>query len=1437
MEIGQPTFVELIYTESRRGRTFAPSSATVENSLRRLAFKKQQPYRDVEPQTSPVVVAVPQRQHVVYPIGRAGTASTLRAQRLANEFRSFTSSPAKQSLQDVIRKQSDEPIVVAPFNSVYSVYDMGRPPDTPTRYGGMAFKNGDNATLVLGGYANDTNGILAEIPVSRDGDDHPTATGEIVRTISAPYVDGGVAYHPSGVLFVCAYPQNLLYQYLPGATSPSKTINLQANGVVASVGSIGFVPVGYPGAGKVRLITYPSGAGYDLELIPDGNGTFNLASVTLLGHLLHGPEGFVYVPLGSELFPNPSMLVTEYNTGNVVAYELDGNGWAVPASRRIMVTGLALAEGAAIDPLTGDFIFTTYGGSDHLYRVWGGFNPPAGGSDLPACNILYNGDFLSGVSGWTVIGQVGDDFISWDSINGRLDCQESVQFYQSVPGPSNANHPTPGKLVRVTFTIHWGTVTAPEVGVGQPVPPAPPSDASWSVRSVVKAVSISGTPQGPEFSITGQQGTSQTVTYDTVVQTPPSGILVLIFSNDAYSATVGDQEIIYHSPVQFDNISVCEIDSNPCVGTITNVRSKVQFQGIPRKPVNLFNMVARLTFRDPADPSEKTITDLLATSDGRTGVVVPSNCANADTCDFWKQQGNGGVAASAVTSTGVGLTANAVRGALVDVTTKNNWLWSIPGSTNGSQQDSLVSVWPDSDAGLLESVEFLFLAQVVTNSGAEITPNCAGPFNCADDPAGSLTLKFQYTNRSGLTREFSQDFGLGDLYQASAAYSDSPDKWDTSTSLGKGVKGTVARWESAKFVLDSTSGSGLDQCTAATDFEAIGAGTLTLHSPSTNKSRGSVIGECDATINIVKIADGAAVNEVQTIILPAPSAGSWTLTFRRNRQTETIPLPWDVNAPVLLSRLEAMNLIGAGNVRVTGTGTFNNPFRIEFVGTLSGTGFRPMIADGSDLKGAASAFVTELTPGTVNERQTITRTSGTAKLVLDFNGKSSIQIPHNASLNTMKNAIEGIDGIGAGAVEVTGNTIDPDVTYDGPWHVDFVGHFTGQSVVELSTASPGYEIMTNWQGGSGSNAVQKITVAASGGTFRLGLFDPLNPTSSVYTAPISHDAGVAQVRDKILAAFATDLWLEEDDIKVLRMPKVAGQPDLYEWTVEFTGQWAKIAIPIMDIDGSNLRGATIVIAEEANGGGAGERQRVNVLRAKSGSYRLRVTIDGEPADTTLIPWDASAEGISISLLALPFFTDPADVQVFDQPPGDPNVVANYVVIFAKRFGNVPLMGFQNNLSCIPLDLATVGPPPYDYTPPECSDDLSVFCSPNPLFCRPSDGGESVELVPCCEQETIRDSANVYRELVLQRELFDPNMREGLTVRDLATLKGLRPSLYHAYLRDFKTGKLRPIAITTPVETKMSVVLIEAASDTKSTRDRIAGKLQNGPGILPSRMVW
>jgi hypothetical protein len=273
-----------------------------------------------------------------------------------------------------------------PFDVPYSLQDIGQPPGVPVRFGGLTLKTGTTDRLLIGGDANVAGGALYEIGVTRDAGGHITGFSDTAtRYADAAYNDGGVTYGPGGVLFLARWPDNKLGMTRPGSTITDKIVDVAALGVAGSLSSVGFVPAGLPGAGSMKLARYGGGQWYDADAVADASGTYDVANLQQVAGstLPGGPEGFVFVGAGSAEFARASLLVSEYGADNVAAYDLDANGDPVVATRRTFISGLTGAEGAFIDPVTGDFLFSTFGANSRVIVVRGFLAPGATPTPIP----------------------------------------------------------------------------------------------------------------------------------------------------------------------------------------------------------------------------------------------------------------------------------------------------------------------------------------------------------------------------------------------------------------------------------------------------------------------------------------------------------------------------------------------------------------------------------------------------------------------------------------------------------------------------------------------------------------------------------------------------------------------------------------------------------------------------------------------------------------------------------------------------------------------------------------------------------------------------------------------------------------------------------------------------------------------------------------------
>ncbi len=263
------------------------------------------------------------------------------------------------------------------YSSKYTVADLGSITGVPANYGGLTFLPSDVNTIIIGGAANGSLGKIYRIGVVRGTGGHITGfSGTATVYSDGANNDGGVVFGPGGVLFLARYSNNEIGQIKPGSTTMSKIVGLTALGVASSIGGFNFVPAGFPGAGQFKVVSYNAAKWYSLPVIADGTGTYDFGTAVEEATIQGGPEGFIYVPPGSPLFTDyKSILVSEYGSGVVSTFEIDSNGDPVSTTRKLFVTGLSGAEGAVTDPVTGDFLFSTYGGGNHVVQVQG-FAPP-----------------------------------------------------------------------------------------------------------------------------------------------------------------------------------------------------------------------------------------------------------------------------------------------------------------------------------------------------------------------------------------------------------------------------------------------------------------------------------------------------------------------------------------------------------------------------------------------------------------------------------------------------------------------------------------------------------------------------------------------------------------------------------------------------------------------------------------------------------------------------------------------------------------------------------------------------------------------------------------------------------------------------------------------------------------------------------------------------
>lgn len=264
--------------------------------------------------------------------------------------------------------------LVAPFSRFYSLTDLGSVPQLPPAYGGLTFKAGDSNTLLIGGAAGTPDAGIYAVRVRRTKDNHIIGFGTASLLAKSPGtgkggIDAGLTYTPrKDVLFYTTYDDNSIGQIKSGSKKPDKQIALNTLGIASSVGAVGFVPQGFPGAGRLKITSYTSNLFYDTTVTPDRSGTYNIIAPPKSVKLSGGIDSFVYIKAGNRGFAKDSFLMAEFDTNKVSTYAVDVSGNPIANTRRDFIIGISQHSptaltgtiGATVDPVTGDVLFSTF---------------------------------------------------------------------------------------------------------------------------------------------------------------------------------------------------------------------------------------------------------------------------------------------------------------------------------------------------------------------------------------------------------------------------------------------------------------------------------------------------------------------------------------------------------------------------------------------------------------------------------------------------------------------------------------------------------------------------------------------------------------------------------------------------------------------------------------------------------------------------------------------------------------------------------------------------------------------------------------------------------------------------------------------------------------------------------------------------------------------
>lgn len=270
------------------------------------------------------------------------------------------------------------------YAALYSVYDLGPVPGVPNPLGGATVHITDDDKLLIAGNSENGSGAIYEIGVTRDTCGHITGwSGTATLHATTPYVDANLVYVNPSLMLYTQWPQAMLSQLPVGATAPARDTDLRAIGLPSGdsgPGGIGLVPPGLAGAGGLRMVTWPGGYWVHVATAPD-SGLLAITGVTQTVTVPNNPGGFAYVPAGSPGFTQQAIIVAEWVAGDpsldrVAVYDADAQGDPIIATRREFMSRFPRPWGAYFEPVTGDYLFLSWGtGTDRVYIVQG-FAPP-----------------------------------------------------------------------------------------------------------------------------------------------------------------------------------------------------------------------------------------------------------------------------------------------------------------------------------------------------------------------------------------------------------------------------------------------------------------------------------------------------------------------------------------------------------------------------------------------------------------------------------------------------------------------------------------------------------------------------------------------------------------------------------------------------------------------------------------------------------------------------------------------------------------------------------------------------------------------------------------------------------------------------------------------------------------------------------------------------
>ncbi len=419
------------------------------------------------------------------------------------------------------------------------------------------------------------------------------------------------------------------------------------------------------------------------------------------------------------------------------------------------------------------------------------------------------------------------------------------------------------------------------------------------------------------------------------------------------------------------------------------------------------------------------------------------------------------------------------------------------------------------------------------------------------------------------------------------------------------------------------------------------------------------------TVLETQVASSSAQDGIQSIIIPAATGGTYTLTY--GAQTTTA-IAYNAGAATVQAALQALSSIGSGNCTVTGFGTVSSPFLVTFTGALAGTAVTAITANAGSLSGTATAYVQRVTAGSSS-------TSGNEVLRFSLNFPSGTQIAYTfpplslsfqqaaiastypfqplaaANANDFQNYLNSWYNVSNGAQLLSPqNGVNFQVDqffYGGYADVELVGEFAGGSypaftannslVFHPTNTTTLFElngVITGDAQGQppvqiiklpvqgGTNEVQNVVISgATGGTFTLSV---TAASSTHTTAAIAYNASASAVQSALEALSNIGVG----QVSVAAGTAADGVTPCY--AVTFTGTLADTSIPLMVVNGQALTGGgTITIATVQPGSSTHVNQVIVVTLNNASGGTWDISSDGQT--TSPLAWNISAASLQSAI--------------------------------------------------------------------------------------------------------------------------------------------------------------------------------------------------------------